>query len=326
MITFKTPFFQINGHIQTIIPSLFRKVDVEYLLEKINLPDSDFLHLNWAVNSNSVNSQNHIPSTKKLVIVTHGLEGDSTRHYVTGMVKIFIDNGFDGLAWDCRSCGGEMNLLPRFYHHGDANDLRSVISYAISKYEYEEIFLVGFSMGGSLTIRALAEYPEWVPKQVKKGIVASVPIDLPSSVAELCKPGKRFYMNRFLKKLHVRLKIKSRMFPENRLLNVEDYKKRIKDFYDFDSTYTAPLHGYKDAHDFYEKASVKPLLPNLDTPVLLIQAQNDPFLSPECFETNTSNSNVNLLITEKGGHVGFQVRNSKLTFVESKALEFAMDK
>lgn len=326
MVDFKAPLLQINGHLQTILPSLFRKITINYTKERLDLPDGDFVMLNWALTNNSTHLKKHKPNSKKLVIVTHGLEGDSSRHYVTGMVKVFIENGYDGLGWDCRSCSGEMNLLPRFYHHGDAQDLRLVVQHAIEFYKYEEIVLVGFSMGGSLTIRALAEKPEWVPNEVKKAIAASVPIDLPSSVAEMCKPGKRFYMKRFLNKLHVKLKQKAQMFPENPILNVDNFEERIKDFYDFDSTYTAPLHGYENAIDFYNKASVKPILPHLKTPVLLIQALNDPFLSDSCFETGTQNPNLELLLSLKGGHVGFELRDSKCSFVELKAIEFALNK
>lgn len=213
---FKPPLVQLNGHLQTILPSFFRKISLPYERDRIFLPDGDFLDLDW-VKTNS----------KKLIIVTHGLEGDSTRHYVTGMIDIFRKNGFDGLGWNSRSCGGEINLLPRFYHHGDANDLRYVVEYAI-QLGYSEIFLAGFSMGGSLTLRLLGEYGKEVPKEIKGAVVASVPLDLPTSVAELDKPGKRFYMNRFLKKLGKKLEKKALMFPDNKVLGVENYWKEVK--------------------------------------------------------------------------------------------------
>jgi predicted alpha/beta-fold hydrolase len=165
---FKTPLLQFNGHLQSIYPSILRKVPFNYARrERLELPDGDFVDLDWSVEKKSAD---------KLVIITHGLEGDSTRHYVTGMAKIFAASGYDALGWNCRSCSGEMNRLVRFYHHGDANDLRSVIQYAIAQYDYQEIVLIGFSMGGSLTFRAIAEHPEWVPAQVKKAIGFSVPL------------------------------------------------------------------------------------------------------------------------------------------------------
>lgn len=298
---------------QTIYPSLFRKVKVHYTRERITLPDGDFLTLDWVSNN-----------SKKLVIVTHGLEGDSGRHYVTGMIRKFTQNGYDGLGWNCRSCGGEINLLPRFYHHGDAEDLRYVLNYAISKNKYEEVVLVGFSMGGSLTLRLAAEKPELLPKEVKRVVTASVPLDLPTSVVELNKPGKRFYMERFLKKLGKKIEIKSSMFPNHPILNVEGYSK-IRNFDEFDTRYTAPLHGYVDARDFYAKASVKPILKNIRIPALIVQSANDPFLSPPCLNLGdaVSNSNLKLVILKEGGHVGFMQHDSEETITEQLALEFS---
>jgi uncharacterized protein len=313
-VKYKTPFLQFNGHIQTIYPSLFRKVVVPYERERLTLPDGDFLDLDWVKTG-----------SKKLLIATHGLEGDSTRHYVTGMVQKFSGNGFDGLGWNSRSCSGEINRLPRFYHHGDAGDLKFVVEYAISQ-GYEEIFLAGFSMGGSLTLRLLGEYHMDVPLQIKGAVVASVPLDLPSSVAELNKSGKRFYMNRFLKKLGKKLEQKALMFPENEHLDVTNYWKEVKNFEIFDNRYTAPLHGYQNAQDFYEKASSKPLLGKICVPSLIIQSVNDPFLSPACLDIKgaENNSNIHLKLTKAGGHVGFMIKGQKHSLVEQLGWDFYM--
>jgi predicted alpha/beta-fold hydrolase len=315
--SFKPPFWQINGHIQTIYPSIFRKVSLPYKRERMVLSDGDFVDLDWVKNG-----------SKKLILVTHGLEGDSTRHYVTGMIKKFVDAGFDGLGWNCRSCSGEINRNARFYHHGDAEDLRQVLEYAIKEMKYEEVFLAGYSMGGSLTLRLLAEKPALLPKQVIKAVAASVPLDIHDSVKELHKKGKRFYMRRFLRKLGVKIQEKSKQFPENPLLSYEGYEHRIKDFYDFDGTYTAPIHGYNSAIDFYAKASTKPILNNIQIPVKIVQALNDPFLSQSCFELGEaeSNNNVELILTKYGGHVGFMQSGKSSNYVEDLALDFYQKK
>lgn len=311
-----SPILQLNGHLQTIIPSLFRKIPVQYQRERLELPDGDFLDVDWAQKGST-----------KLVIITHGLEGDSTRHYVTGMAKMANDTGFDALGWNCRSCSGEINRLPRFYHHGDAEDLRFVIEYAANLGVYEEIYLVGFSMGGSLTLRYLGEKPNNVHPLVRKAFAASVPLDLPSSVRELAKKGKQFYMKRFIKKLRKKIEEKERMFPEHSILTVKNYDT-IRNFEDFDSRYTAPLHGYADCHDFYAKASVKPLLKHIQIPSLVLQAANDPFLTPECLELGEAaqNSFVQLLVTKNGGHVGFAQKNKIHTWAEETAFAFFQKK
>ena len=313
--SFKTPFWQFHAHLQTIVPSLLRKIDFDYRhRERLELPDSDFVDLDW-----------HCISTerKKLVIITHGLEGDSHRHYVVGMAKLFTQNGYDALGWNCRSCSGEMNRLPRFYHHGDASDLRSVITHAIDQYGYEEIILIGFSMGGSLSLRVVGEDPDAVPTQIKKVIAFSVPCDLLSSVKILSQSTNKIYSSRFLRKLGEKIKKKEKLFPGQ--ISSRGYEK-IKHFVDFDNRYTAPLHGFKDAYDFYTRASVKPFLKNIRVPSLMVQAMNDTFLSPECFcyEEAEANNYLFMETPEQGGHCGFQLPGSEYSWAELRALEFAV--
>ncbi len=312
---FKASFWQFNGHIQTIYPSLVRKVKFRYQQrERLELPDGDFVDLDWSFATKE---------RKKLVIITHGLEGDSHRHYVLGMAKLFTENGFDALGWNCRSCSGEMNRLPRFYHHGDASDLRYVIQHAIDTHGYEEIDLVGFSMGGSLSLRSVAEFPEQVPKEVKAVVAFSVPCDLVSSVKILSQSTNKIYSSRFLKKLGKKIKLKEKLFPGQ--ISSEGYDK-IKHFVDFDNRYTAPLHGFIDAFDFYTKASVKPHLHKINLPSLIVQAQNDTFLSEECYcyEEAQHNKQLFLQVTEQGGHCGFLIPGSEFSWAELRALEFVL--
>ena len=310
---FQAPFWQFNRHFQTIFPSLFRKVKFQYhQRERLELPDGDFVDLDWHWIS---------AERKKLVIITHGLEGDSHRHYVLGMAKLFTQNGYDALGWNCRSCSGEINRLPRFYHHGDAADLRLVIQHAIEHYGYDEIVLVGFSMGGSLSLRAVGEFPDAVPAQVTKVVAFSVPCDLLSSVKILSESTNKIYGSRFLRKLGDKIKVKENIFPG--VISHEGYEK-IKHFVDFDNRYTAPLHGFTDAYDFYARASVKPLLPNIRVPSLMVQAMNDSFLSPECFcEEEAANSAYLFLETpDHGGHCGFQLPGNEFSWAELRALNF----
>lgn len=311
--SYRAPFWQWNGHVQSIYPSIFRKVPFQYeRRERLELADGDFVDIDW--------HQQHT-GNKRLVIITHGLEGDSGRHYVTGMAKKFVANGWDAIGWNCRSCSGEPNRLLRFYHHGDANDLRAVIQHAIHAHGYENIVLVGFSMGGSLSLRSVGEFPELVPPAVKAVIGISVPCDLYASVEALSQPGNTVYVKRFLKKLGKKIKEKATRYPDQ--ISDEGYEQ-IKTFIEFDNRYTAPLHGYKDALDFYARASVKPLLPQIQVPVLLIQALNDPFLSPACmgYEAAATHSNIHLETTAQGGHCGFMLTGTYETYAERRALEF----
>jgi predicted alpha/beta-fold hydrolase len=308
------PFWQFNGHIQSIYPSLLRKVKFNYARrERLDLPDGDFVDLDWSSRQKT---------NDRLVIITHGLEGDSTRHYVKGVAKLFSENGYDALGWNCRSCSGEINRLPRFYHHGDANDLRFVINHAIQQHGYETIILVGFSMGGSLTFRAIAEDPLWAPLPIKAAIGFSVPCSLKGSVDALSTKENAVYRKRFLRKLGVKIKIKANLFPN--LINAEGYDE-IDDFISFDNRYTAPLHGYENALDFYEKASVGPYLKNISIPSLIVQASNDPFLLPNCMPIDVASNNPFLFleIPDQGGHCGFMLKGDPYTWAERRALDFA---
>jgi len=311
---FKPSFWQRNPHVQTIYPSLFRKIKFSYQQrERLELSDGDFVDLDWT----------HVsPHNKKLVIITHGLEGDSHRHYVLGMAKLFTRNGYDALGWNCRSCSGEINRLLRFYHHGDISDLREVINHATEQYHYEEIILVGFSMGGSLTLRMVGEDPANVPAAIKKAIAFSVPCDLLSSVKMLSLPRNSLYNKRFLKKLGVKIKVKEKLFPGK--ISSEGYDA-IKHFEAFDNRYTAPLHGFENAVDFYTRASVKPFLKNITVPSLIVQALNDSFLSEECFCYKEAENNPYLFLEtpDNGGHCGFMLPGSEFSWAELRALAFA---
>ena len=156
----------------------------------------------------------------------------------------------------------------------------------------------------------------------KKVVAFSVPCDLLSSVKILSQSTNKIYSSRFLKKLGEKIKQKEKIFPG--LISYEGYEK-IKHFVDFDNRYTAPLHGFTDAYDFYKQASVKPFLPDIKVPSLIVQAKNDTFLSSECFvfEEAEQNKNLFMQVTKYGGHCGFMLPGSEFSWAELRALEFA---
>lgn len=312
--SYKTPpYYLFNGHVETVVPSIFRRIqDVAYVRERIELQDGDFLDLDWINN-------NH----KQLIVLSHGLEGSADRHYVKGMARYFAHHGWDALAWNCRSCSGELNRLPRFYHHGDAEDLRVVIDHAASK-GYASIVLIGFSMGGNMTLRYLGENPSAVNEAVKAAITFSVPCDLTSSVNELNRASRSFYRQRFLNKLGKKIAAKAKIYPD--LISHDGYDQ-IKTFEAFDNRYTAPLHGFKDASDFYVRASCRPFLAAIRQPALIVNAANDPFLTTPCYPMDIARNHpyVHLEIPRRGGHVGFSLPGSNINWMELRALEFASE-
>jgi hypothetical protein len=308
---YKAPLFLYSGHLQTIYPTLFRKVNPSiYLRERITTPDNDFLDLDWAT-----------ADSQKLAILSHGLEGNSRRTYMVGMARAFNKSGWDALAWNFRTCSGEVNRQLRMYHSGTTDDLHTVITYALKK-GYTRIVLIGFSMGGNQTLKYLAEYKNQISAAVTHAITFSVPCDLYYSSLKLAYWSNKIYMKRFLKLLKVKIQWKAKQYPDK--VSMDGYSE-IKNFYEFDDRYTAPVNGFKDAMDYYKQCSSKQFIAAIKIPTLIINALNDPFLSEECFPYQEVQENplVKMETPRSGGHTGFvQFNKDKMYWSEKRALQF----
>ncbi|MFT2010617.1 YheT family hydrolase [Pontibacter sp. 13R65] len=308
---YKPPFYLLNGHLQTIVPGLFRKVPgVQYERERLPTPDQDFIDIDWSrVGSDTV------------VILSHGLEGDSERSYIKGMVKTFNAHGIDALAWNYRSCSGEPNKLLRSYHLGASDDLDFVLRHALQVGNYQTVFLIGFSAGGNISLKYLGEAPEQVPQEVKRAIVFSAPVDLKSSAQRISK----IYSRRFLKSLEIKLAQKRELFPDK--VDLSGYNP-LWSFPEFDERFTAPLHGFASADDYYTRSSSKQFIKNIRIPTLLVNAKNDPFLSNSCFPVKEAEHNPNFFLEApaEGGHVGFAIDfRQNVYYSEIRAVQFLLE-
>jgi uncharacterized protein len=303
------PFFLFNEHLETIFPSLLRRVTIQpYVRERIVTPDSDFLDLDWLTKG-----------SKKLIIISHGLEGNSTRAYVKGMARAFYTDDYDVLAWNYRGCSEEMNRQLRFYHSGATEDLAHVIDHAISLNRYHWIGLIGFSLGGNLTLKYLGERA--VNPLIKKAVVFSAPVHLDSSCEKISRPSNRIYAQRFLRSLKNKITVKSRLIKGLDTSHLNS----IRTIKDFDEAYTAPLHGFKNAAEYYEKNSSIFFISNIAIPTLIVNTQNDPFLSELCFPVDEIKNHpfTRMEIPLRGGHVGFTLINKKgLYWSEQRALNW----
>ncbi len=310
--SYRAPFLLSNGHLQTIIPTLFRKVDgVIYQREQIATPDDDFLDIDWSP-----------VGSDRLGVVAHGLEGSSDRAYVRGMVRQLNRQGWDALAWNFRGCSGETNRKLRSYHSGATDDLDTVIQHVLQKDVYQRIALIGFSMGGNIILKYLGEQGSQAPDEIYRAVVFSAPCHLASSADKISRGFSRVYLKRFLRLLHEKIREKMSILPGQ--LDDAGYKK-IKTFPEFDERYTAPIHEFKDANDYYRRSSSLYYLPAITIPTLIVSAANDPFLTPECFPVSEAKENPHLYleIPDSGGHVGFiTVGNDGVYWSEQRALEF----
>lgn len=301
------------GHLETIIPHFFRRVKpVEYTRERIDTDDGDFLDLDWAAEGRA----------KRLVVFSHGLEGSSRAKYIQGMIPLFREKGFDALAWNCRTCGGEMNRTEKFYHSGASHDLDTVLKHVLKTRAYPEVDLIGFSMGGNITLKYLGEKGANIDPRIKKAVVFSVPLDLHSATTQMTGGMGSIYTYRFVRTLNQKLHLK-REHLSKRGIGL-DGVHRIRDFKTWDGRFTAPLHGFKSAEDYYTRSSSKPLLKNIRIPALIVNAKNDPFLGPECFPEAELRGHpfVRFEAPERGGHVGFKRGGRYVS--EQRALEFLM--
>ena len=308
--SYHPPKWLVNGHFDTIYPALFRKVKPIKTPEShiIDTPDNDVFDLDY-YNSNS----------NRTVIISHGLEGNNKRPYVLGMVNAFISDGWNAIAWNYRGCNGTPNKTIKSYHSGFTEDLKEVIKFAKSDDGISALALVGFSLGGNMTLKYLSESE--VEANVLAGVGISVPLDLHGACIQISSPSNKIYARRFLKSLKRKMREKSKMFTN---INTESLSQ-IKDLKTFDDFYTAPLHGFKDALDYYNSCSSIKILDRIKSPALIINALNDPFLPESCYpkEKFINNPQIYFEFPKRGGHVGFYAKNREgIYWSEKRTLEF----
>lgn len=313
--SFKPSSFLENPHVQTILPAFIRKgIDVKYQRERITLNDGDFLDVDL-VKAKS--------KSKKLVILLHGLESNSSANYITRMAYLLQRFGYDAAAVNFRGCSGEINLLFKAYHSGKTDDLAEVIYYFNKQNYYESIFLVGFSLGGNVLLKYMGESGNNLPTSVKAGVAISVPCDLASCSEKLQQGSNLVYARRFLKSLKKKVSLKSYQYPA---WFDGDVTKSIKTLEEFDDWYTAPVFGYQNAQEYYAKNSSKKFLSGIQRPTLLINALDDPFLTSQSmpFEEAMSNQMFHFHYTRLGGHVGFHSKKllGVVCWHEKKVISF----
>lgn len=304
-----------SGHLQSVLPTLFRHVEgVTYRRERIDLPDDDFLDLDWSDDGR-----------RRVALVAHGLEGSTDRAYVRGMTRALGRRGWTVCAWNMRGCSGEPNRTLGAYHSGSSHDLDAVVGHALAT-GAEQVALVGFSLGGNVTLKWLGEEADDVDARIVGAVAISVPIDLASSSAVMERWSRRIYMRRFLRSLEEKVAQKAEVYPET---PDPALVRGMSTFREFDGYFTAPVHGFESAEDYWTRASSRPLLGQIRVPTLLVQALDDPFLASNCYPRDAADANpaLTLLTPEYGGHVGFVARGGEFwsETVAARFLDAALD-
>ncbi len=312
---YQPPFIFQNCHLNTVFPSVVRKVEgIQYERERIDTPDGDFLDIDWSK-----------VGGKKLILGLHGLEGSASRPYILGMLKLFNQHGWDGAGLNFRGCSGEPNRLLRTYHMGDTGDVEFVIQHILNNHPYEEIALFGFSLGGNVLLKYLGEQGKNLPDVIRRAVAFSVHCHIESANIEIDKWYNKVYLNRFLLSLNTKLLLKAERFPNKVQIPANGLPKNFREFDDF---FTGPVHGFKDAVDYWQRSSSIHYIPDIRIPFLMVNASDDSFLSPQCYPTKLAEQlpNFFLEIPNKGGHVGFVTRTKDgFYWSERRAAKFILE-
>lgn len=309
--SYRPPTYFRNYHVSTIYASLARTIEIPYERERVELPDGDFIDLDWSYTASR-------PS-RKLLVSVHGLGGHSGRPYMTGLSRLFNRSGWDVAAINLRGCSGEINRLYRSYHAGASEDLEMILSHISRNRSYDTLALNGFSLGGNILLKYLGE-ERIFPNELKAAVAISAPCDLYHSLSRLDRYVNSIYSLRFVRVLKAQLSERQRKFPEK--LRLKDLQA-CKTLYSIDELYTSKAHGFQNALDYYNKSSSLNYLSNIQIPTLLLNAKNDGFLSASSSPlAMASESNIlHLEMPAYGGHVGF-LQDREETYAEERALEF----
>ncbi|GAB4174431.1 MAG: alpha/beta fold hydrolase [Terrimicrobiaceae bacterium] len=256
--------------------------------ERLELPDGDFLDLDWLDRGHG-----------RLVVLCSGLEGNSRDAGMVRLALTFSEAGWDVLSWNYRGCGGSMNRLPRSYHSGATEDLAAVLHHSGNR----PTALVGCSLGGNLLLKYLGE--GGAAPFVIGAVAISPPVDLASSARALDElPANQIYRKRLIRSLSTKVLAKAAAMPGQ--IDTSGLRG-LHGFAHFDDRFTAPMHGFRDAEDYWTHCSSKPVLPAIGVPTLILTARDDPFLLPPSFPEAEARSHpfLHLEIPDRGGHLGF---------------------
>lgn len=288
--SFKPAWWLSNSHAQTLWPFIFRRrpaLDVR--AETVELPDGDFLDIAWS-------NENMGP----LVLVVHGLEGSIQSHYAANLLYRLNQSGYSAIFMHFRGCSGKPNRMDRSYHSGDTGDLEFVLKYIQKQTGRNVEAAIGYSLGGNVLLKWLGEQQSH--EQLKIAIAISVPFLLGDIADRLEKGISKLYQNHLLSSLRKSYTVRFQQRTSPLKVDVES----LKTFRAYDDQITAPLNGFRGVDHYYSESSSRQYLKHIQTPTLILQARDDPFMWPDTIPTDEELSEyVTLEVAKNGGHVGF---------------------
>lgn len=314
----------VGGHLQTIVPSLLHKGPaVHYHRERWELDDGDFIDVDWtrpAADSAATPTPIY-PASQPIVVIFHGLEGNSQSQYVKSLLAVAMQQGWQGVLIHFRGCSGEPSRLPRTYYAGDSAEIEQMLARVRQRYPYNPLYAVGYSLGGNALLKWLGEVGHRHALQLKKAVAVSAPIDLHASAIAIDSGLNRIlYSRMFVNSMRPKALALAERFPG--LLNTQRILD-AKTIQDMDAAVTSVLYGASSAADYYQKNACKPYLNAINLPTLIINAKNDPFMPARFLPLATEVSNsVTLDYQAQGGHVGFFAPNRNHGWLPGRIMAF----
>lgn len=301
--TFKAPWWLKNAHLQTIFAKyLSPKVQLSSQAELLRLADGDEIQLNWT----------ELPAandTRPLVVLLHGLAGNIDSHYIQGLLTVLKQANWPAVLMHFRGCNGLPNKLPRAYHSGDTGDFAAVIQHIHQRYPAMSLSAVGFSLGANVLIKYCGE--QGSANLLKAAVAVCPPLALAASAKRINSGGSKLYQRYLLNRLKASTTQKLAAHANFPLPLTAQQIQGFSSIEQFDEHYTAPIHGFIDAQDYYQQASGKAFLRHIQIPTLVIHARDDPFLSDAVIPNpNELSCSVQYELSQHGGHVGFVTGSS----------------
>ena len=286
-----------NSHLQTLWGKLLRRPGIQVTaIERLDTPDDDFLDIHHL----------DAPDGAPLLVLLHGLEGTIRSHYIQGLLAQARARRWRAAVLIFRSCSDEMNRSRRFYHSGETADLALALDHLSRKFPRSPIVLAGASLGGNVLLKYLGEQGNGISPQIKGAVAVSVPFDLGRSSRHINRGFARVYQRHFLRSLRRKALAKLGRYPD--LVSAERLHA-AQTMYDFDDCFTAPVHGFLGAEDYYSRSSSIGWINRIGVSTLLLSAVDDPFLPPQVLDQvrvlANDNPALELEFTQRGGHAGF---------------------
>ncbi len=315
---FKPAWWLTNPHLQTMAAKFLRRHEqVNTICEILELPDNDFIELAWTELPQTNN-------TRPIVVLLHGLAGSKDSHYAKGMLKAIKAQGWIAVLMHFRGCGKQQNRQASSYHSGDTRDITYLSNILSHRYPQSTFALIGFSLGGNVLTRYLAEQPRSI---YQCAIAICAPLHLASCSNRINSGFSKIYQKYLVDmlKASTQEKIAKKMLPELCPKKLAS----ITTIWDFDDYVTAPLNGFTDANDYYQQASGRDVLTQIKSSCLIIHASDDPFLShQEITKVHDLPDNIHFEVSSSGGHVGFISGKNPLKpkfWLEQRSIQFMAD-